>query len=172
MKHDKENIDLLLEQNASEQLAKVDWQALNAAISSRLDQTSRTKTFASRIPTAFKIAAGLAAAAAIILVAVIITVDTSDDLRLENGQRAVVRFVETAGTASVEIGHTPIKSEVFVHLGPAPTTSAKCEVQIIDAEDERQKNGTRAAWIIISRPTPVFADNGAAKDMKDLISMF
>jgi hypothetical protein len=171
MKHDKENIDLLLEQNASEQLAKVDWQALNAAISSRLDQTSRPKTFASRIPTAFKIAAGLVAAA-VILIAVMITVDTRDGLQLENGQRAVVRFVETAGTASVEIGRTPVKSKVFVDLEPARSTLAMCDVQIIDAEGQRQKNGTRAAWIIIARPEPVFADNGAAKDMRDLICMF
>jgi hypothetical protein len=171
MRNDKEKVDLLLEQNASEQLAEVDWQALNAAISSRLDRTTRTKTFASGIPTAFKIAGGLAAAA-IILIAVMITVDTPDDLRLENGRRAVVRFVETAGTASVEIGHAPAKSKVFVDVEPARSTLAMCEVQIIDVEGEREKNGTRAAWIIISRPEPVFADNGAAKDMKDLICMF
>jgi hypothetical protein len=171
MKHDKENIDLLLEQNASEQLAGVDWQALNAAISSRLDQTSRAKTSASRIPTALKIAAGLAAAA-VILIAVMVTVDTPDALRLENGQRAVVRFAEPAGTASVEIAQTPAKSQVLVDLGPALTRSAKCDVQIIDVEVDRQKNGTRAAWIIISRPEPVYADNGAARDMKDLICMF
>jgi hypothetical protein len=171
MKHDKEKVDLLLEQNASEQLGKVDWQALNAAISSRLDQTSRTKTFASGMPTVLKIAGGLAAAA-IILIAVMIAVDTPDDLRLENGQRAVVRFAEPAGTASVQVGHVPAKSEVFVDVGPARSTLAACEVQIIDVEGEREKNGTRAAWIIISRPEPVFADNGSAKDMKDLICMF
>jgi hypothetical protein len=171
MRNGKEKVDLVLEQNASEQLAKVDWQALNAAISSRLDRTSWTKTFASRIPTAFKIAAGLAAAA-IILIAVTIAVDEPDDLRLENGQRAVVRFGETTGTASVEIGRAPAKSEVFVDVGPARSTLAKCEVQLIDVEGEREKNGTRAAWIIISRPKPVFADNGAAKDMRDLICMF
>ena len=136
MKHDEEKVDLLLEQNASEQLGKVDWQALNAAISSRLDQTSRTKTFATRIQTAVRIAAGLAAAA-IILIAVIITVDEPDRLRLENGQRAVVKFVETAGTASVEIGYTPVKSEVFVDVEPARGTLAKCEVRLIDVEGER-----------------------------------
>ncbi|MHC4622708.1 MAG: hypothetical protein ACYS4W_02285 [Planctomycetota bacterium] len=171
MKHDKDNIELLLEQNASEQLAQVDWQALNAAISSSLDQSSRTKIFAVKIQTPLRIAAGLAAVA-VILIAVMITVDTSDELRLENGQRAVVRFVRTAGTASVEIGHTPAKSQAFVDLGPAPAASARCNVQIIDLEGDSQKNGTSAAWIIISRPKPVFVDNGAAKDMKDLICMF
>jgi 2-methylaconitate cis-trans-isomerase PrpF len=171
MKQHKENIDFLLEQNASEQLAKVDWQALNAAISSRLDQTSRTKTLTAGIPTALKIAAGLAAAA-VILIAVMITVDTPDDLRLENGQRAVVRFAEPAGTASVEIEHALAKAKVFVDVGLARSTFAICDVHIIDVEGEREKNGTRAAWIIISRPEPVFADNGAAKDMKDLICMF
>jgi hypothetical protein len=171
MRNGKEKVDLVLEQNTSEQLAKVDWQALNAAISSRLDQSSRTKTFASKIPMAFKIAAGLAAAA-IILIAVTIAVDEPDDLRLETGQRAVVRFVETEGTASVEIGRALAKSEVFLDFGPARGTLAKCDVQITDVEREREKNGPRAAWIIISRPEPVLADNGAAKDMRDLICMF
>jgi hypothetical protein len=169
MRNDEEKIDLLLDQNAARQLADFDWEGFSAAISSRLDQTSRTKTFASGIPTAFKMATGLAAAA-VILIAVMITVDTPDDLRLENGRRAVVRFVETAGTASVEIGHTPAQSNVFVEVGPARGALAKCDVQIIDVEGE--KNGTRAAWIIISRPEPVYADNGAARDMRDLICMF
>jgi hypothetical protein len=171
MSNDKQKVDLLLEQNAARQLAGFDWERLSAAISSCLDQTTRTKTFASAISTPLKIAGGLAAAA-IILIAVMITVNTPDDLRLENGQRAVVRFAEPAGTASVEIGHAPAKSKVFVDVGPARSTLAMCEVQIIDVEDERQKNGARAAWIIISRPKPVFADNGEARDMRDLICMF
>ena len=118
-----------------------------------------------------KVAGGLAAAA-VILITVMITVNTPDDLRLENGQRAVVRFGETTGTASVEIGHAPAESKVLVDFGPAPSTLASCDVQIIDVEDERQKNGARAAWIIITRPKPVFANNGEAGDMRDLICMF
>ncbi|HUW18234.1 MAG TPA: hypothetical protein VMW16_02945 [Sedimentisphaerales bacterium] len=169
MRNDNEKVDLLLEQNAAQQLAGFDWEALSAAISSRLDQLSQRKTLVFRIPTAFKIAVGLAA---IILIAVMITVDMRDDLRLANGQRAVVRFAGPTGTASVEIGHALAKSEVFVDVGPAPRTLAKCEVQIIDVEGEREKSGVRAAWIIISRPKPAFADNGTAKDMRDLICMF
>lgn len=171
MRNDKEKVDLLLEQNAARQLAEFDWEGFSAAISSRLDQTSRTKTFASKLPMVFKIAGGLAAAA-IILIAVMITVDTPDDLRLENGQQAAVRFAELAGTASVEIAHALARSEVFVDVEPARSTLAKCEVQIIDVEGETETNDTRAAWIIISRPEPVFADNVAAKDMRDLICMF
>ncbi len=171
MRNKKENIDLLLERNAAQQLAKVDWERLNAAISARLDQTSRMKTFASGIPPALKVAGGLAAAA-VILIAVMITVNTPDDLRLENGQRAVVRFSETTGTASVKIRHTPVKSDVFVDLRPARSALAKCDIQIIDVEHEREKNGAPVAWIIISRPEPVYADNRAARDMGDLICMF
>jgi len=170
MRNEKERIDLLLEQNAARQLAGFEWERLNAAISSRLDQTTRTKTFASIIPMALKVAGGLAAAAVILIA--IMTVDTPDDLRLDNGQRAVVRFAEPAGTASVQIGHTPLKSQVFVAVAPARSTLAKCDVRIIDVEDERERNGLRPAWIIITRPEPVFADNGKAKDMRDLICMF
>ena len=38
MKKEKEKIDLLLERNASEQLAGVNWDGLHAAISERLNQ--------------------------------------------------------------------------------------------------------------------------------------
>lgn len=171
MKNDEEKVDLLLEQNAARQFAAFDWEEFSAAISSRLDQTSPTKTFASKLPMVFKIAGGLAAAA-IILIALMITVDVPDDLRLENGQRAVVRLAQPTGTASVQIAHTPVKSQVFVDVGPSRRMLAKYEVELIDVEDEGEKNGTRAAWIIISRPKPVYADNGAAKDRRDLICMF
>ncbi len=171
MRSEEERIDLLLKQNAARQLDRFDWEWLHAAVSSRLDQAGRAKTFASGITKALKIAGGLTAAA-VILIAVMIAVDMQDGLRLENGQRAVVRFVRTAGTASVEIGHTPVESKVFVDFGPAPGALVRCDVRIIDVEDERENNGARSAWIIISRPKPVFADNGAAKDMKDFICMF
>jgi hypothetical protein len=171
MRSDREKIDLLLEKNAAEQLAHVDWEGLNAAISSRLDQTSQTKTFVSKIPTVFKTAGGLAAAA-VILIVVMITVDAPDDLELETGQRAVVRFAEPTPTVSVEIEPRPAGSKVFVDVGPARSTLAKCDVQIIDVEAEREKKGSRAAWIIISRPEPVYADNGVSSDMMDFLYLF
>ncbi|MHC4572898.1 MAG: hypothetical protein ACYS76_02000 [Planctomycetota bacterium] len=172
MKDDKENIDLLLEQNTAEQLAEVDWQALNASLSARLDQLNPTKTVAIKPTAALKVAGGLAAVAAIIFVVVFMATDRPPDLQLGNGQRAAVKFAEPPGTASVEIASTLTESEVFVEVAPAPYTLANCDVEIVDVDDKREKDGYPAAWIIISRPEPLFADNGKSDDLMDIICMF
>jgi len=172
MKEERENIDLLLERNADEQLSKVDWQRLNAAISSRLDKASRSKTVATKFPTVFKIAAGVAAAAAVILIVMIIRTDRAPDFQLENGRRAVVKFIEAKGSASVEIGHAPAKSQVMVDVGPSQSKLARCDIEIIDANGDLKQKANRATWIIISRPEPVYADNGVSRDSMDMICLF
>ena len=55
MEKDKEKIDSLLDCNAAEQLAEVDWDKLNAAISNQLDQTRTYKTSERKHPVIFKI---------------------------------------------------------------------------------------------------------------------
>jgi hypothetical protein len=93
----------------------------------------------------FKIAAGVAAAAAVVFVAVMVGTQKPADLPLEDGRHAVVKFVERKGSASVEI---------------------------IDQNGERKENGSRAAWIIIRMPEPVLADNGENGHLRDLIRLF
>ncbi|MBA7659906.1 hypothetical protein ES703_67900 [subsurface metagenome] len=88
MKKEKENIDLLLERNANEQLADVNWNRLNAAISERLNQADRNKTSTMKYRRVFKIAAGVAAAAAVVFIAVMIRTDTPTTVRFENRGRA------------------------------------------------------------------------------------
>lgn len=171
MKEQREKIDLLLEKNAAEQLANVDWEELNAAISSRLDKAQQSKTAAIRFPTVFKIATGVAAAA-VILIAVILRTDKPSDMQLPDGTSAVVKFVETEGSALVEITHAPVKSQVFVDVGANLKKLAKCNVEIIDVSGDRQEDGSRAAWIIISRPEPVYADNGTSRDVMDFLYLF
>jgi len=144
MKNEREKVDLLLEKNAAEQLAKVDWEGLNAAILSRLDQAGPIETSAIGFPTVFKIAAGVAAAA-VILVALVVRTDKPSALRLPNGGTAVVNFIEAKGSASIEI---------------------------VGTSEGRGKSSTRAAWIIISRPEPMYADNGESRDTMDLICLF
>jgi len=145
MENEKERIESLFEKNVEEQLARVDWDKLSAAISARLDETQLSKTSASRLPTVFKIAAGVAAAAAVVFVAVMVGTQKPADLPLEDSGRAVVKFIETKGSASVEI---------------------------IDQNGERKENGSRAAWIIIRMPQPAVADNGANGHLRDLIRLF
>jgi hypothetical protein len=169
---EKEKIDLVLEERAEEQLAKVDWGKLNAAISSRLDEADQKRTFAPRFITVFKIGAGVAAAAAIVFIAVMVKTEKPMDLQFEEGQRAVVKFVEIKGSASVEIISTGDRSQVLVDIGHSRRGIAKAHVEIIDQNGEGREHGTRAAWIIIRMPEPALADNGTNGDLRDLIRLF
>lgn len=171
MKNEKEKIDLLLERNAADQLAKIDWQGLNAAVSDRLDQTRQSKTPAIRFTTGFRMAAGVAAAA-VIVVAVMIKTQKPADLKLENGLSAMVTFVETKGSASVEIMPALAGSQALVDVGARRRELAKCHVEIIDVNGDLKEKADRAAWIIISRPEPVYADNGVSTDLMDVMYLF
>jgi len=172
MENEKERIDSLFEKNVEEQLAEVDWDKLNTAISARLDEAEPAKASARRYPMVFKIAAGVAAAAAVVCVAVMVKTEKPMDLRLEDGRHAVVKFVETKGSASVEIISTSGRSQVLVDIGYSRREIAKAHVEIIDRNGEGKENGSRAAWIIIRMPEPVLADNGENGHLRDLIRLF
>jgi len=172
MKEKKEKIDLILERNAAEQLAKVDWNELNEAISSRLDEASRGKTSTIRFPTVFKIAAGVAAAAAVVFILVMVKSHTPTAVQFENGGSAVVKFIESKGSASIEIKQASTKSVVMVDVGGSQRKVARCDVEMIDSNGDLKKESEGAAWIIISRPEPLYADNGVSSDITDMIYLF
>jgi len=167
MKKEKEDIDLLLERNANEQLAGVNWDGLNSAILDRLNQADQSKTYAINYRRVFKIAAGVAAAAALVFIAVMVRTDTPTTVRFENRGRAEVKFSESKGSASVKIEDASAKAAAVVDLGGSQRKVAKCDIKIIDDGVDKEKNGSRAAWIIIRVPEPVLADNGISKDEND-----
>ncbi|MHC4644568.1 MAG: hypothetical protein ACYTBJ_03630 [Planctomycetota bacterium] len=171
MTNKKENIDLLLERNAAEQLARVDWERLNAAISARLEVSRRTGRVATKRAVALKIAGGLAAAAAIILVVVTLRTERPKDLKLKEGRRAAVEFMERTRLAAVEMVHVRAGTQVLVDIGGGGRRPM-CDVKIVDADGGRKENGTGATWIIISRPEPAYADNGVGGDMMDFLYLF
>ncbi len=171
MKDKNEQIDLLLERNTTEQLETVDWDRLNAAISRRLDQARQRKTSRIGLPTVFKIAAGLAAAAAIVLIAIIVRTDKPTAVRFENGGSAVVKFIESKGSASIQIEQIRTKSQVSIDIDGSRKKVAKCDIEIIDVKEEQHKNGRRPAWIIIRMPEPALADNGTSRDEMDLMCL-
>jgi hypothetical protein len=166
-----EKIDLLLARNADEQLSKVDWNKLNSTISRRLDKTQQTKTYRIGLPSVFKIAAGVAAAAAVVLITLMMKPESPADMKLGNGRTAMVEFIESKGSASVEIKGASGRSHVIVDIG-RDRMLAKCNVKIIDSNGSRKQNDTQAAWIIISRPEPLYPDNGVNRDMMDVIYLF
>jgi len=145
MKDKNEQIDLLLERNTTEQLETVDWDGLNAAILNQLDRAEMQKSSTRKYRSVFKIAAGVAAVAAVVFVAVMIKTEAPTDVQLEEGRKAVVKFIESKGTASVEI---------------------------IDLNGDLKKESDEPTWIIISRPEPVYADNGISRDVMSMICLF
>jgi hypothetical protein len=140
MKKKKEKIDLLLERNTSEQLDGVNWDGLNAAISQRLNQAGRSKTSTMNYRRVFKIAAGVTAAAAVVFIAVMVKTGTPTTVRLENGQRAIVKLVESKGSATVEIH---------------------------DSKGQDNQSSNRSSWIIIRTRESKVADNGQSRDEAD-----
>jgi len=167
MKKEKENIDILLERNANEQLTGINWDGLNAAISEKLNQAGRSKTSKMNYRSLFKIAAGIAVAAAVIVFATMFRTEKPTAVRFENRGRAEVKFSESKGSASVKIEDASAKAAAVVDLGGSQRKVAKCDIKIIDASVDKEKNDSRAAWIIIRMPEPVLADNGTDKDEAD-----
>lgn len=170
MKDRKEKIDLLFEKNAAEQLSGVDWDVLNASISKHLNQVEARKSSTQKYSSVFKIAAGIAAAAAVVIIAVMIKTEKPAELQLEEGSRAVVKLIESKGTASVEIKGAG--AQVLVDVGGSQRKVARCDVEIIDLNGGSKKEGELAAWIIISRPERVLADNGINRDVMSMICLF
>ncbi len=139
MKKEKETIDLLLDRNANEQLAGVNWDGLNAAISERLNQADQTKTSTKTYRRVFKIAAGVTAAA-VVFIAVMIKTDTPTTVRFENGGKAIGTFVESKGSA---------------------------KVKILDSNGQDNQRKDQSTWIIIRTNEPKVADNGQSRDETD-----
>ena len=140
MKKDKEQIDLLLRKNESEQLAGFNWDQLHSSISKRLNQADRNKTSIISYRRVFKIAAGVAAAAAVVFIAVLVKNDTPTTVRFENGPKAIGTFVESKGSAKVEI---------------------------LDSSEQGNQGKDRPTWIIIRKSEPKVADNGLSRDDND-----
>ena len=64
--NEKDKLDLLIKRNAEQQLDRVDWQKLNATISSRLNKAGKTTALSLFV---FKVAAAAAVIVVVLLVA-------------------------------------------------------------------------------------------------------
>lgn len=140
MKKEKEKIDLLIKQNESEQLSGFNWDRLQTSISKRLDHADSDKTLIMSHKRVFKVAAGIAAAAAIVFIAVMIKAYLPSKVKFDNGDKAIVTFVESKGSARVEI---------------------------LDSDEQGNRGKDQPSWIVIRKSEPKMADNGHSKDEAD-----
>jgi hypothetical protein len=172
MKDEKEKLERLLQRNADEQLADFGWDQLNAAISSRVDQVEKGRRVWIKRASILKIAAGIAAAAAVVVVAVTVHREKPPVIRLHESGAAMVELIGRRGSASVEIEHATSRAYAMVAIGPGEKKLAKCDIEVIDSNGSGKASDSQAAWIIISRPEPMYADNGFNKDIRDMICLF
>lgn len=168
MKGAKDKVERLLDKNAAEQLAKVNWDKLTAEISARLDQARRAEPEPSRRPLFFRIAAGAAAAAAVIFVILAITMREPSNSWAPQDRSAVVKSVDKQGAGSFQIRDASGRILATVQDGRTYKEAVKCNVEIIDRNGDPQADSSRAAWIVISAPTRTFVDNGYNREEADL----
>lgn len=165
----KESIERLLDRNANEQLAGFDWDRLNKSISDRLDRAGGSRTFVINYGNVFKIAAGIAvAAAAVVIIAILVRTEPPGTRRFENDGKAVVTLIENAGSASVEIKQKSAGAALVIDTQMNRKNLAVCEIEIINSNADNVTNASRAAWIIIRVPEPVLVDDGQSRDEADL----
>lgn len=162
----KESIDSLLERNVEEQLVSFDWDRLNKAISEKLDEVDKTEAPAISNGYIFKVAAGITIAAVVVIVSVLVRTEPQPTAQFEKKGKAVVRLIENANSATVEIKQKSIGA-VMVDTQPNRQNLAVCNVEILDTDSGQERNESRATWIIIRVPEPVLVETGQSRDEAD-----
>lgn len=140
MKKGKEQIDRLFEQNEKEQLKSFNWDQLHSLISKRLDQADHNQTSLISLRYVFKITAGIAAAAAVVIIAVMVQTNLPTKVKYDNSNKGVVTFIESKNSAKVEI---------------------------LDSSEQENQVKDRPTWIIIRSSEPKVASNGQSRDEDD-----
>jgi len=149
-----DKIDVLLRRNTAGQLDGVDFDDLNAAISGRLDEAQQRKTPATGFPKVFKIAAVTAAAAAVFII-------------------VMVGSTGEKGTATVAFINRSDRVQVQVNIVERDISRGWGDVRIIDSGTARKQEGnTRPNWLVISKAEPASENNGAGRDVRDILCMF
>jgi len=149
-----EKIDVLLRCNTAEQLDGVDFDDLNAAISGRLDEARQARTPATGSPNVFKIAAVTAAAAAVFII-------------------VMISSTEKKGSATVAFRNPSDSVQVQVNIAERDSNRGKSNVRIIDSGTARKQAGnTRPNWFVISKAEPASTNNGADRDVRDIVCLF
>jgi len=164
--NEKEKLDLLLEQNAGRQLAKIDWRKLNASISSRIDTVSKPATF--KWPVLLKIAAVITIISAI--AALLLSGQFS--LSKKAVPHASVKFPHSIAKTIIQIPETPAQTEVFINPSAANSAIVKCEVEIIEPVVKLNPDLSIPTWVIICKMEPPSVPNGINEKTASLLCLF
>jgi hypothetical protein len=153
MKKKKDKIDVLLQCNTAKQMADVDWDDLNAVISTRLDKTQQIKASATGFPAVFKIAAATVAAAVFIIV--------------------MFGPTDEKGSATVAIINPSDRAHVQVNIVETDGKQGECDIQIIDSSTTRKQDyKARPNWFVIGNAGIASTKNGFDRDVRDIVCLF
>jgi hypothetical protein len=164
----KEKLDLLLEQNAERQLAKIDWQALNASISSRLNAAPKPATL--NWPVLLRVAAVIA-----IIIAIAALLPLAGRLSLNRkfaAPVASVKFTHSIAQTTVQILKTPAQAEVSISPTASNSSIAKCEIEIIEPAVKPNQGFDIPTWLIVCKQEPSSAQNGINEETASLLCLF
>jgi anti-sigma-K factor RskA len=154
MKKKKDKLEALLMHNIDEQLANIDWDNLNAAISARLDETQQTRTSASGLPAWFRISALTTAAAAVFII-------------------VMISYTNNKGSATVAFINPSDRTHVQVKIDERDSKRGKCDVRIIDlSTTQKKEEKTRPNWFVISKTESASTNNGLDRDIRDIACLF
>ena len=146
----EEKIDNLLQRNRAKQLADVDWDGLNAAISARLDKAQKVRIS----PTLYKIAAVTAAAAAILII-------------------LIINFNNKGGSATVAIINPSENTHVKVDIVEKESNRGKCDIQITNlSTTQKKEDKIQPNWFVISKTKSASPNNGLYRDIRDIACLF
>lgn len=164
----KEKLDLLLEQNAERQLAKIDWQALNASISSRLNAAPKPVTF--KWPVLLRVAAIIAIISSI---AALLLFTGRLSLNRKSGVPvASVEFTRSSAQTTVQILEIPAQAKISLSITAESSSVAKCEIEIIEPVVKPNQNFGIPTWLIVCKQEPLSAQNGVNEETASLLCLF
>ncbi len=183
MKLENSKIDLLIARHAEAESRLINADNLNLKIAQRLNQAETTSTYSPKLRMVLGIAAGIAAVAACLLGAVLLTIDRDEHLELTGNSTAKVILIESKAVADVRLlkPNAAASARVAIMSGNKNKTvvaalaqtseHARCEVEIHDVAEELENAGGKATWIIISKPVDTLADNQISRDEIDILNM-
>jgi hypothetical protein len=162
---EKEKLDILIERNAEQQLAKVDWQSLNTSITSRLNTAGTQQSF--NWPLLLRIAAIIAVTCVIAAGILII-----HNQRANVSARASVELTSGSTRTVVQILDTHSQSEVIFSPPAANSPVAKCEIEIIEPAENTNQNFGGPTWFIICKQETPAVKNGMTEETASMLCLF
>ena len=85
---------------------------------------------------------------------------------------AIAELLESRAVVSVDIKPAKSRGLAIVNIGSKSKHIVSCDVEILGDKVVEKARLEQAAWIIITKPEPILADNGHNRDLMDVVCLF